>query len=261
MPEQRAAYFERVSDRTFRPTRHTGGAWTEAEQHISPLHGLVVHVMEQHVAGTDGGRAFSRLGFDILGPVGYDDFDVAVEVLRPGRTVELVEAVVTSRDREVLRGRGWRTQQFDSAPVAGGAPDPLPHPTQVPRWGMTSVWPGGYIASLDVRRLPGAHPGRATAWVSSPVAVLAGEPVSALADHVALVDTANGICVRESPEEWLFPNVDLTIHLHRMPARGWVGLDTTVVFGADGHGVTSSVLHDEHGPVGQAAQALTIRRR
>ena len=255
------AYFERVSERTFRPTRHTGGAWTEAEQHISPLHGLVVHEMERQVAAGDDGRAFSRLGFDILGPVGYDDFDIRVEVVRPGRTVELVEATVTSRGREVLSARGWRTHAFDTGAVGGGAPPPLPRPAQVPAWDMTSVWPGGYIASLDVRRAEGARPGRATAWVASRVELLAGEPVSPLADHVALVDTANGICVRESPEEWLFPNVDLTIHLHRTPVRGWVGLDTTVVFGSAGHGVTSTVLHDEHGPVGQAAQALTVRRR
>jgi hypothetical protein len=255
------AYFERVSDRTFRPTPHTGGAWTEAEQHISPLHGLVVHAIEQHVAAADDGRTTSRLGFDILGPVGYDDFDITVEVLRPGRTVELVGATVTSRGREVLHARCWRTERFDTDAVAGGTPRPLPPPGDVPVWDAGSLWPGGYIASLDLRRADDAAPGRGTAWIASRVALLAGEPVSPLADFVALVDTANGIAVRESPDEWLFPNVDLTIHLHRSPERGWVGLDTSVAFGADGLGLTESVLHDERGPVGRAAQALTIRRR
>ena len=67
--------------------------------------------------------------------------------------------------------------------------------------------------------------------------------------------------MRESPDEWLFPNVDLSIHLHRQPGKGPVGLDTTVVFGADGRGLTSTVLHDGSGPVGRAAQMLTVRRR
>ena len=57
----------------------------------------------------------------------------------------------------------------------------------------------------------------------------------------------------------MFPNVDLTIHLHRQPTGDWVGLDTTVIFGTGGHGLTSTVLHDVLGPVGQASQTLTVR--
>jgi hypothetical protein len=56
-----------------------------------------------------------------------------------------------------------------------------------------------------------------------------------------------------------FPNVDLTAHLVRSPEPGWLGFDTTVTFGPTGHGLTSSVLHDEHGPVGTLAQSLTVR--
>jgi hypothetical protein len=145
--------------------------------------------------------------------------------------------------------------------VAGGEPARIPPPEELPAWDMTSVWPGGYIASLDVRRSAESRPGRTTAWVSSPLELLAGELVSPLAGFVALVDTANGVCVREDPGEWLFPNVDLTIHLHRQPVPGPVGLDTSVVFGPSGQGLTSTVLHDRLGPVGQAAQLLTVRPR
>jgi hypothetical protein len=38
-----------------------------------------------------------------------------------------------------------------------------------------------------------------------------------------------------------------------------VGLDTTVVFGPDGAGLTTSVLHDRTGPVGRSEQLLTVR--
>ncbi|EFF89683.1 conserved hypothetical protein [Streptomyces sp. e14] len=55
------------------------------------------------------------------------------------------------------------------------------------------------------------------------------------------------------------PNVDLTVHLHRRPEGGWTGLDTTVVFGPSGQGLTSTVLHDVRGPVGRAEQILTVR--
>jgi hypothetical protein len=125
---------------------------------------------------------------------------------------------------------------------------------------MTSVWPGGYIASLDVRRSPDAIPGRATAWVTSPLALVDGAESSALARYAMLVDTANGTCVRQDPRRWTFPNVDLTIHLHRQPVPGPVGLETTVAFGTTGQGLTHSVLHDLAGPVGRASQVLTVRR-
>ena len=50
-----------------------------------------------------------------------------------------------------------------------------------------------------------------------------------------------------SPQEWMFPNVDLTIHLFREPVRGWVGFDTKVTMGTTGMGLTSTTLHDESG--------------
>ena len=259
------AYFTRVSARSYRPTVHTTGAWSPTEQHISPLNGLVVHAIERFVAardeGEDDGKTISRISFDILGAVPVEDFDIDVELLRPGRTIELVEARVTSGGRQLLRASAWRLAGFDTQDVAAGETAHLAAPDVVPWWDMTTVWPGGYIASLEVARSADSRPGRATAWVSTPLELLAGEQVSRLAGFVALVDTANGICVRQSPQDWMFPNVDLTIHLHRSPEAGPVGLDTTVTFGAAGHGVTTTVLHDRRGPVGQAAQALTIRRQ
>jgi hypothetical protein len=75
-------------------------------------------------------------------------------------------------------------------------------------------------------------------------------------DALAVVDGDVRLTFRQLDA---FPNVDLSIHLHRPPRGAWVGLDTTVTFGPEGHGVTSTVLHDEDGAVGVAAQMLTIR--
>ena len=84
-------------------------------------------------------------------------------------------------------------------------------------------------------------------------------PVSRPAPFVGPVDTANGIAVRRSPRKRVFPNVDLTTHLHRQPAGRWEGLDTTVVSGPDGAGLTTTVLRDLTGPVGRAGRLLTVR--
>lgn len=254
------SYFERAGVGLFRPTAATGGVWAVDEQHISPMTGLIVHAVERFAAarGADG-LVVARVSMDILGVLGLEEFEILVEVVRPGRTIELLEAVVVARGRPAVRARVWRMVQSDTAAVAGGQAAALPDPAAVPPWPMSDAWPGEFIATLDVRPVGPVRPGRTTAWVRAGLDLLAGEPVSDLARYLALVDTANGIAVRESPKEWLFPNLDLTIHLHRQPRGPWVGLDTTVVFGARGHGLTSTTLHDLDGPVGRAEQILTVR--
>jgi hypothetical protein len=258
-----SAYFERTGGGAFVATELTGGAWVEAEQHIAPMVGLVVHEIERHAlaSAADDDKALTRLTFDILGVIPVGPFEITVETIRPGRTIELVDAVVTAGGRPVVRARAWRTMRFDTTSVAGGVAQSMPGPEETPDWAMTDLWPGGFIRSLRIRRDASSVPGRGRAWMQATVPLVAGETVSPTAAFLALVDTANGMTVRESPKEWLFPNLDLSIHLHRTPVAGPTGLDTTVTFGADGLGLTEAVLHDVRGPVGRLAQTLTVRRR
>jgi hypothetical protein len=252
-----SSYYTRVGATRFLPTAHAGGAWRADEQHFAPVAGLITHAVEQHAAGT--GLLVSRLAFEILGVIPAQESEVLVETLRPGRTIQLLEATMTVAGRPVVRGRAWLLSRQATAAVAGGEPEPLAPPEQFPQWNGPGTWPGGYIASLDIRRSADAAPGRARAWLSTAVDLIDGEQVGPLARFVGLIDTANGIAVRQPPGEWMFPNLDLTVHLHRQPVGLPVGLDTTVVFGPDGVGLTSSVLHDARGAVGRAEQVLTVR--
>ncbi|MPY54355.1 thioesterase family protein [Streptomyces acidicola] len=254
------SYYEPIDDHRYKPTLHAGGAWNADEQHFSPLGGLVVHAIERHrAAGPDDGLVLSRISYDILGRLALDECEIEVAAVRPGRTIELLEAVVRIAGRPVVRARAWLLAGLDTTAVAGGPDDRLTPPESLSAWPMSEVWSGGYIASLDVRPVTAPRPGRTTAWISTPLDLVAGVPASPLASYLALVDTANGIAVRQPPTAWMFPNVDLTVHLHRQPRGTWTGLDTTVTFGPSGQGLTSTVLHDVDGPVGHAQQILTVR--
>ncbi|MFF1875673.1 thioesterase family protein [Kitasatospora herbaricolor] len=254
------AYFERVGPARFQPTPHAGGAWGDAEIHFSPLGGLIVHAIEQYVDEHHGdGLQLSRISFDILGFLAAEECEISVDTIRPGRTIRLIEATAVIAGRAAVRARAWYLAAFDTASVAGGSDDRLPPPDGLPSVPLTSVWPGGYVASVDVRPTGPAHPGRGKVWLSTETALVAGDDVGALASWLTLIDTANGVAVRRPPQEWMFPNVDLTIHLHRQPEGRWVGMDTTVTFGPTGQGVTATVLHDLSGPVGYAQQSLTLR--
>ncbi|WP_148612429.1 thioesterase family protein [Nocardioides rubriscoriae] len=254
------AYFDRVADRTFTPTEHVGGAWNTDEQHVAPSLGLLCHLVEcDHAGRRDDAFDVTRLSYDILSTLAMDAFDVDVRVVRPGRSIELVEAVVSQGGRAAVALRAWLVRPGDTTSYAGTGTADLPGPLTMPRWDPTGTWAGGFIASAEVRRQQQA-PGRAAYWVRTDVPLL-DEPVSPTAAAAGLVDIANGMTVRADPAEVVFPNVDLTAHLVRAPQPGWLGFDTTVSFGATGHGLTSSTLHDEDGPIGTLAQVLTVRPR
>lgn len=253
------AYFERLGAHRFRATEHTGGAWDRDTQHIAPALGLLAHTVEQdHRARRSDGLVLARLSYDILGTVPIAEVDIDVEVRRGGRTIELAEAVLSHGGRPAVRLRAWLMEQRDTAAIEGSGHAQLPDPEEMEAWDPTTVWSGGFIATAEVRRRQ-VEPGRAAYWVRTAQPLLADEEVSRLAAATGLLDVANGMTVRAAPGEVAFPNVDLTAHFFATPAAGWLGFDTTVSFGADGIGLTSSVIHDEQGAIGTSAQCLTLR--
>jgi Thioesterase-like superfamily len=253
------AYFERLGQNTFRATEHTGGAWDLQTQHIAPALGLLAHMVEtDRDVRRDDRLVITRLSYDILGTVPIAEVETEVRMLRAGRTIELVEAVLGNNGRPAVRLRAWLMGPRDTAAVQGTGHARMPGPRECEPWDPTTIWRGGFIATVDVRRLQAA-PGRASVWVRTDVPLLDDEEVSVLSRFVGLLDVANGMTVRAAPEQVAFPNVDLTAHFFDQPRGEWLGLDTTVSFGPSGVGLTISVLHDERGPIGTSSQSLTVR--
>ncbi|HEX3005118.1 MAG TPA: thioesterase family protein [Angustibacter sp.] len=253
------AYFERLDDDRFLATEHVGGAWELSEQHIAPALGLLVHCVElDRDRRRDDGLQIVRISHDILGTVPVAEVSVEVRVTRPGRTIELVEAVLSHAGRAVVVLRAWLLQAHDTVGLAGSPLPSIPGPDAVPTWDAGAVWPGGFIKTAEVRRAQD-EPGRARFWVRTDVPLVADEPVSDVARLCGLLDIANGMTVRVDPRDVAFPNVDLTAHFFRAPQGEWLGCDTSVSFGPTGLGLTTSVLHDVDGPFGTLNQALTVR--
>jgi acyl-CoA thioesterase len=255
----RMPYFKRLDGRRFLATEEVSGAWDINQQHIAPALGVLAHAVELDRDNRRPDRLkIGRLSYDILGTVPVDVVEIAVRVARPGRTIELVEASLRHNDRDVVLLRAWLMQRGDNQPLAATPLPAMAPPTDLAPWDPTTVWPGGFIASAEVRR-DEAEPGRARFWVRTRTTLLDDEPVSDLARFAGVLDIANGMTVRAAPSQVAFPNVDLTAHFLEEPHGEWVGFDTSVSFGATGLGLTSSVIHDEHGPVGTVAQTLTVR--
>ncbi len=252
------SYYTFLGDGAYEPTSHALGVWNPREQHMGPVSGLLAHAIDGHQPRED--MQLARITYEILGMIPAEPSEVSVQTVRPGRTIELVEATLVAGGRPVVRATAWRLARQETAAVAGGGAGPLPAPESMPAWKGGEVWGGGFISSLEGRVATSNEPGRGQAWLRTGTALVAGVDSSPTAAFLGLVDTANGIAVRQAPGEWMFPNVDLTVHLFREPAGPWVGFDTQVVFGANGVGLTSSALHDADGPVGRSEQILTVRR-
>lgn len=255
-----SAYYERLDVDRYQPTAHVQGAWNDHEQHMAPVSGLLAHALERHEPRP--GLVMARVTYEILGLIPLQPTTLQVRTLRPGRTIELLEATASVGGREVVRARGWRLASQETSAVAGGLPREMPARERCSPFGASTLWTGGYIRSIEVLRGPEREPGEGQAWLRTALPLVEGEPVTPLAAFLGLVDTANGMNARLDPREWSFPNVDLSVHLYRTPQGGpgrWVGLDTLVTIGAGGVGLTSTTLHDELGPVGRAEQILTVR--
>jgi hypothetical protein len=214
------AYFKRIGDCTFRATGHVSGAWDPDDQHIAPALGLLAHVVEcDRGQRRNDGLVIGRLSYDILGTIPVDVVDTAVSVVRAGRTIELVEAVLRHDRRDAVRLPAWLMRPIDTAPLTATSLPRITPPEDMPEWHPSTVWPGGFIASAEVRREQ-AEPGRASFWVRSPLPLIEDEEVSRFARTAGLLDIANGMTVRVSPADVAFPNVDLTAHFFAEPEGG-----------------------------------------
>lgn len=250
------AFYVRLGEHQFISTLHSQGAWQPGEQHLAPASGLVLAEIERRLPSD---KLVSRASFDVLGVIHSGEFTIDVQVVRPGRSIELIEACMRHADRTSIRARIWRLAQTDTTQVQGTEWAPLPPPDAMRAQGFSLVWGGGFINSLEARQEVDARPGRGRSWIRTRCPLVAGEADPPVAGFLKLVDTANGLVVRERPSSVFFANVDLTVHFFRQPEAGWVGFDTRVDFGPSGLGETLSILSDIRGPVGTAAQSLTVR--
>ncbi|MEJ2871548.1 thioesterase family protein [Actinomycetospora sp. OC33-EN08] len=248
----------------------TAGPWFADAQHMGPPSALLIRALERRSGRPE--LRLARVTVEVLGPVPVGELVVRAEVARPGRTIELATAELAATDpstgtlRPVARAHGWFHGTGDTTEVVtvpGTAMPSIPGPETGTARDIPDGWLRGYLTSVDWRWITGGldHPGPGRAWGRLRGQVVEGEEPSPAQRLAAVADSTNGVASRLDLRRWLFVNTDLTLHLHRAPAGEWTGLDADSVIGPEGTGSAYSVLHDEHGPVGRAAQALTVRPR
>jgi Thioesterase-like superfamily len=257
------AFYEPDGDR-YLATELTRGPWDPGAQHAGPPSALLARAIER----LPGSERFQvgRIAFDILRPVPIGPVQVSARVLRPGRRVQLVEAELSDGEQALMRATAW---QLEIAPVAlpEGTVARLPAPRGPEHGDEADFFPGardeGYHTAMEVTFAAGRFMelGPATAWLRMRVPLVDGEEPTPLQRTLVAADVGNGISAAVDFREFIFVNVELTVHLERMPAGEWICVDAETRPQATGVATAESVLYDAEGRIGRAAQSLVVSAR
>ena len=251
------AFFVRDGDR-FVPSDATTGPWDPDAQHAGPPCALLGRAIER-CEPRDGMRV-GRITCEILGPVPLEPLTVEAGVVRPGRSVELLEASLAGPGGELVRARAWRLQAGEHAldPVEEPPrPARTPAPTATSSHRSGGRLPHGDGVPLRPRRIPGTRAGNRLDADAGAAGGRGGADSAAARARGGRL--GNGVSAALDYQEYLFINTDLSVHLLRPPAGEWVCLDA--VTHVDGLGLSDTALWDERGHIGRAAQTLLVRRR
>jgi hypothetical protein len=206
----------------------------------------------------------TRLTLELLRPVGLAPLTVSASLVRPGRKVQVIDAVVEQSGVEVAWGRVLRIR-VDPAVVVPELQTPEPGVSAPVSTGVAApsrirAYRAFHNEGVEIRYVAGHldRPGPATAWFRLRVPVVAGEQPSPGQRAVAVADFGNGISSELDMTTSVFVNPDLTVHLLRPPVGEWIALDARTRFGPPGTGLTESALWDEEGRIGRAVQSLYI---
>ena len=255
----------------FEATELTRGPWDGANQHAGPPAALLGREIERldGIGAGPADRLIGRITFEILAPVPIGTMRVEASVVRPGKRVDMVEASLSDDEGTTLiRARAWRLLRRRVDLPEGLAARERAQPPPPDQLGEADAFfptgfDVGYHTATEYRFVAGSFTelGPGIVWMRIRQPLVAGEEPSALQRVLAVADSGNGISATLDYDRYVFINIDLTVHLHRLPAGEWVCLDSVTVPESSGVGQTDTVLFDERGPIGLAAQTLLVAKR
>ena len=247
--------------RRYVATELARGPWDPKAQHGGAPAALLVREFE--LTEPDPALMLARVTFEFVRPVPLAELEVAAQIVKPGRRVQLLEGTVLDQSgNEVVRARALRVGRTETAVTPSEvAMPPGPQEGQAGDYPVTAT--AFATHAMEIRFVRGAflELGPATAWFRLRYPLVAGEETSPMQRLAAAADFGNGISAALSWDEHLFINPDLTLYVERPPVGQWICLQARTRIAADGVGIAESQLFDEQGQVGRATQALLVGSR
>lgn len=241
--------------------------------HGGPPSGLLARAIESFRTDADDGPPFvARITIELLRRVTLHPVRIDTELLRPGRKIQLVQAILRGGpdgETELARAVGLRMQrqQMDlpaSALALTADDDALARPPAGPEAGIPTPAmreeQGFFELAADKRMVRGTAggPGHGTMWARLRQPLVEGEEPTPFVRTATLADFGNAVGMILPTPRFAYPNADLTIALHREPRGEWICIDGITRVGPEGIGLAVRTLHDLDGVVGATTQSLVI---
>jgi acyl-CoA thioesterase len=217
--------------------------------------GLLGRAVEQEV--DDAELQPARLTVDLLRPVALQPLRVHSSVVRDGRRLRLVDAVMTQNDVMVARAsasflrRGEHTEDgVWTTPVTMPAIPAEPAvladdlPMLLHSFGRDAVAGSPGVGVTEWR-----HDGQKFAWVRETKLLVDDEPMSPFTRAVMAGDVTSSL-THWGTDGLQFINADYTITLSRLPDGVYIGLASMTHYGHAGVATGVATLFDESGPIG-----------
>ena len=243
----------------FVPTEVANGPWDPQSLHGRVIIGLLAFEIEQRHGAADFVPA--RLTVDMFRLPKLVPIEIKTKLVRDGLRIRVVEAEFFSggvcmarascqllRKTENPAGHVWSPPNWDVP-----RPADIAKPTDV-RLGMHGKWTTrpivGAMGALGPRRL----------WMSEVRELVAGTPVSPFVRVAVAADFASPFA--NAGDQGLgYINSDVTLYLHRLPVREWIGFEVVNHHATDGVAIGECFLYDQQGPIGTSTVAALAQRK
>jgi Acyl-CoA thioesterase N-terminal domain/Acyl-CoA thioesterase C-terminal domain len=250
----------------YTPTEIASGPWSPKFLHGGATGGLIAHALENFEPRQN--MRFARINLDMFRPVPMKPLTVKTEIIREGSRIQVIQALVFSEGKEVVRGVGVRMRQEPvqlSEEVQPSRETP-PGPEGIKEVQLMGNKHGDDYAptlnaNLRVKQITGfTGKGEGTCWLRLPVPVVEGETNTPLT-HLGMVsDYGSGFAQIIAPDTTGTINADICIYINRMPNGEWIALDCRQRLHTDGIGTVGVDLYDEFGVFGRSQHATMVQK-
>ncbi len=245
------------------PTGIARSMWSDNQMHGVAISGALSRAIEHCVddAGRDDLRP-ARMTVDLFRPATMDPCLVTTEIVREGRRICLVDALLTQDGQRVARASAIFLKPSASAAGEVWAPSERPEPPpedvapvssepRVPFFHSDAGWTQKFGDHQDGSRKASWNTG---------LPVVSGEEVTPFQAVAAMADGAS-LVTNWGSEGVQYINTDITLTLARLPEGVEVGLAAVDRVEHDGIAVGTATVFDRSGALGTAVVTSLVNAR
>ena len=259
-------------DGVYRPLKWAGSPWSHETQHGGPANGIFAR--EAEILARDTGMQIARNTIDLFKAIPKTPLAAETKFIRKGGRIAVLETVLKRPEDETPISRAVTTLLRPSDvddPFWRTADIPPPAVESTPMapalaGGIAARLPPGFHEKVIVRS--GADEVGPFVWLSTPLSLVEGEPITDLQRATTLTDMTLGCHLRmtarerqHKPEEpgrlprVMMINTDTTIYWERPVQGEFLGMRPALLTQERGIATAEVVLYDASGRVGRATQS------